>query len=257
MANVLDIIKRAQQAVQSAQKAEQTRRIASTAVQRAATAQKSAVRKTAPIAGYTQTATKLASSPVNPVKSLTPADIAKQISDAFAKNVYKGPGFQDVLPFYKSWEKLLPAAQGAAAEQVNPELNRQYNTQLMNTMYGIAQGGGRGSQTWGNVSQLGAETERQRKAGILDWLNKYQQGYRELFYNPAQEAFNRATTLNPTKTPTVAGMPTSWNDFMKQYQPGTETGMGTGTDLTTAGNKLLKLPKTAQTFTGNKLLKLS
>ena len=63
---------------------------------------------------------------------------------------------------------------------------------------------------------MAAESERSRKAQMLDYLNMQQRGYKELFYDPAEVDFNRAMEFGQTPETPVA--PT-WEDFQSdEYQ---------------------------------------
>lgn len=139
-----------------------------------------------------------------------PQQFANQVG---ADKVYGGPVFSQVLPFYDSWEKLLPTVQQEAASQINPYIDRQLSGDLNKYYQNMAaQGGGRFG--FSGAGQIGANAEQQRRAQTLDWVNTRQQGYRDLFYNPAEQAFNRSIELG--QTPTTPKVPT-WDELTKQY----------------------------------------
>lgn len=137
---------------------------------------------------------------------------------AGANNVYKGPLFSQVLPFYQAWQKLLPTVQQEGATQINPFIQRALGQQTRAYNTGLATtGGGRFGRGVGGVGSIQAEMERQRKSQLQDWTNTQQQGFQNLFYNPTEQAWNRAAELgqNP-KTPEIP----TWDQFTKQYGTG-------------------------------------
>ncbi len=143
--------------------------------------------------------------------------IAKQVANMIGANqVYKGPLFTEVLPFYKAWGQMLPAAQQEAQSMINPFIQRELGQQMQQFQQGLARtGGGRFGQALGGGGAIEAEMERQRRAQMLDWINQRRQGFEELFYNPAQEAWTQAIELGKKK-PKIPKIPT-WNQFTKQY----------------------------------------
>lgn len=131
---------------------------------------------------------------------------------------YNSPLFSEVLPFTKAWEAIAPQAKSAGVSQINPEAMRQYNTQYQGYMNDMASsGGGRFGRAWGGVGSLQAESERQRQASIQDWLNQYQQGYKQLFYDPSQQAWDSAITMGKAPNQTLKQTPT-WDQLYGQYQ---------------------------------------
>lgn len=163
--------------------------------------------------GYTPS---VAQSVAQPAQVAPQMDLAQQYANmAGAQNVYKGPMFNQVLPFYQAWEKMQPMAQAEAEAQINPFVQRQYGQDYGNMMNQMAQqGSGRFGAAMGNVGALQAETERNRRAQLLDWIGQRRQGFEQLFYNPSETAFNQA--IERGQTPTAPTIPT-WDQFNKQY----------------------------------------
>jgi hypothetical protein len=128
------------------------------------------------------------------------------------------PSFQEALPFYKAWEGFVPQASRAAASQINPEAQRQLKSNLYDYNMGMAGAGGqRFGRALGGVGDLRAAAERNRQAQMQDWLNQYQQGYKTLFYEPSETAWNRAITQGTNPDNTLTEIP-SWEDVYSRYQ---------------------------------------
>lgn len=157
---------------------------------------------------------------------------AQQISSAVgADNVYRGPVFSEVLPFYRAWEGLLPTIEQDAYSEINPFINRQLNqakSGIYNSLAGT--GGGRFGSAWGQVGEAQANAERDRRSQVLDWLNTKREGFKTLWYDPSERAFNRAIELGQTpntpKAPTyeeyrrMMGLSTGGSTQPTQQQPG-------------------------------------
>jgi len=150
------------------------------------------------------------------VKTATP--VAQQVVSSLPKPIDQ-PSFSQVLPFEKGWERIVPGARAAAISQINPEAMRQYNIAYQSYMNNLASmGGGRfGGAGMGGLGSLQAESERQRQASIQDWLNQYQQGYKQLFYDPSQQAWDRALTLGQAPNTSLTKSPT-WDKLYSKYQ---------------------------------------
>jgi len=128
------------------------------------------------------------------------------------------PSFQEALPFYKAWEGFVPQASQAAASQINPEAQRQLKSNLYDYNMGMAGAGGqRFGRALGGVGDLRAAAERNRQGQMQDWLNQYQQGYKKLFYEPSETAWNRAITQGTNPDNTLKEIPT-WDDVYSRYQ---------------------------------------
>jgi hypothetical protein len=128
------------------------------------------------------------------------------------------PSFQEAMPFYEAWQGFVPQASQAAASQVNPEAQRQLKSSMYDYNMGMAGSGGqRFGRALGGRGDLRAAAERNRQAQMQDWLNQYQQGYKQLFYEPSETAWNRAVTQGTTPDKTLTEIP-SWEDVYSRYQ---------------------------------------
>jgi hypothetical protein len=134
-----------------------------------------------------------------------------------AKNIADIPNFQEVLPFYKAWQGIVPQATLAAESQINPEAQRQYKSGYRDYMSGMASSGGqRFGHGLAGVGSLKAESERNRLAQLQDYLNQYQQGYNQIFYEPSQTAWNKSLTQGIRPDASLASIPT-WADLYDKY----------------------------------------
>jgi len=126
------------------------------------------------------------------------------------------PQFEKVLPFLDAWGRMIPQATQTAASQIDPELMRTYKSQYNDYMAGMTGAGGeRFGRGLSGLGALKAETERSRNAQLNDWLNQYQQGYKELFYEPSRSAWNAAITQGQAPDQTLKNIPT-WEDAYQQ-----------------------------------------
>lgn len=119
-------------------------------------------------------------------------DIAKLVG---TDTVYKGPVFGEVLPFYQAWESLLPMYQEEARAQISPFIQRQLQRdlgQLNRNLAGSGMWRFSGARSGGGIK---ANAQREQTAQELDWLGQRQQGFKELFYDPAEQAWTRAIQL--------------------------------------------------------------
>jgi hypothetical protein len=135
------------------------------------------------------------------------------VKQSGANNVYNGPLFSEVLPYEKAWGALKPTIEAEGATQVNPFVQRDLNKNLYSYYTGLA---GQGGQRFGykGAGSMEAAAEATRKAQILDWVNQREQGYKTLFYDPAQKAFNQAIEYG--QSPTAPKIPT-WEEMAKLY----------------------------------------
>ena len=157
-------------------------------------------------------ATPATAAAIKPTTSL-----ASQYAAPAVQNAPTSPQFEEVLPFYDAWSGIVPQASQAAASQINPELMREYSSANRNYMMGMTGSGGeRFGRALAGVGDLKAATERSRQAQMQDWLNQYQQGYKEMFYNPSREAWNKAVTQGKTPDQGLTKIPT-WNDLYDKY----------------------------------------
>lgn len=156
-----------------------------------------------------------------PTPTPTQVPLEQQFAgEAGAGNVYQGPVFSEVLPYTQAWGSIKPYAEQEAYTQVNPYVQRDLATQMRNYYANLAStGGGRSGRAIGQMGNLWATAEQNRKAQTLDWLAQREQGFKNLFYDPAQQAWQEATELG--KTP--SNIPT-WEELAKQmgYTIGTQ-----------------------------------
>lgn len=149
----------------------------------------------------------------------TPTDLARQYTDPLTgqlKNAAEIPQYENVMPFYDAWGRMVPQATMAAESQINPESLRQYNSAYGQYMSGMTSAGGqRFGRALGEVGNIKATAERDRQAQLQDWLNAYQTGYKDLFYNPSRDAWNTARTQAnfDSKQYTIP----TWNDVYEKY----------------------------------------
>ncbi len=140
------------------------------------------------------------------------------------QNASATPQFESVMPFYDAWGRMLPQATDAANSQINPESVRNFNSQYNDYMSGMTSAGGqRFGRALGGVGDLKASAERDRQGQLQDWLNQYQQGYKEIFYNPSRDAWNSAITQGSTPDQTLKEIPTwdkAYQTLSNQYQGG-------------------------------------
>jgi LysM repeat protein len=127
------------------------------------------------------------------------------------------PQYEEVMPFYNAWERMVPQATESALSQIRPELQRQYKQNYGDYMRNMTSSGGeRFGRALGGVGNLKAQTGRQEGAQLQDWLGQYRQGFQDLFYNPSRDAWNRAVTQGQTPDQNLQNIPT-WNDVHDKY----------------------------------------
>lgn len=155
---------------------------------------------------------KPAAQPQQTIAEQYTSDIAKQ-----AEQVANTPSFQEALPFYEAWGRFLPQASETAASQINPEVMRDYRANLYDVQSNLADTGGqRFGRGLGQIGDLKAQTERNRQAQMQDWLSQYQQGYKTLFYEPSETAWNQAVTLGKAPDQQLKQVPT-WDEVYSKY----------------------------------------
>jgi hypothetical protein len=156
-----------------------------------------------------------AQQPVQPQQTLAGQYAAPGVEAG--QNVSAQDQFETVMPFYDAWGRIVPQASAAAASQINPELMRQYEQQARNYAHGMVSAGGqRMGRGLAGLGELKAESERNRQAQMQDWLNQYQQGYREIFYDPSRDAWNKAITQGKTPDSSLTTVPT-WDEVYQKY----------------------------------------
>lgn len=148
------------------------------------------------------------------------------------------PVLEEILPpkptqnpsFFPSlteqWDLMQPAAMNAAAQAVDPELQRGYNKNYGNLTRQLASSGaGSFGRGLGQIGSLQAETARQRAAQLYDVVNQYRAGFENLYYNPTWESWkNSLTNYGTADTPKMP----SWDEFYANY--GGQLGPGTTPD---------------------------
>jgi LysM repeat protein len=124
------------------------------------------------------------------------------------------PQFENLMKPYDAWERVMPQAKLSAAEQINPEAQRQLKSTLYDYNLGMAGAGGqRFGRALGGVGDLRAAAERNRQAQMQDWLGMHRQGFDEFFYNPSSKMWNEARlNMQPGETLEAPEIPT-WQDY--------------------------------------------
>lgn len=175
------------------------------------------------------------------VKQEAPKEpIAKQYAAAGGTAPKTTKTFEEVLPYFSAWSKLRPGAEASAYQQVRPEIQRAYNAAMQNYMNQMASaGGGRFGRALGGTGDIWAQYEREKKAQVQDWINQYEQGFRELFYEPSEEIWTNAMTQGTTGT--VPKIPT-WEQYARDY----------GIDIPTSKGGDRSLPSPIYSGFGNK-----
>ena len=165
--------------------------------------------------------------------------IAEQYTAATGGAPKQTKTFGEVLPYAQAWKKLQPGAAASAAQQVGSEIQRAYNSAVRNYMNSMAgAGGGRFGRALGGVGSIWAQSERDRKAQELDWVNQYERGFQDLFYNPSQEIWANAMTTGGTgKAPEMP----SWDQFVQEYGASLPGAVATG-GTEKGGNRSLPSP---------------
>ena len=120
--------------------------------------------------------------------------------------------FQEALPFKEAWGRLSPQATNAAVSQINPEVQREFDSNYRNLMNNLTSSGGqRFGRGLAQGGELRASAERNRLGQVQDWLSQYQQGYKSLFYEPSQTNWNKAITSGVAPDQSSVEIPT-WSD---------------------------------------------
>ncbi|MHA1305424.1 MAG: hypothetical protein ACTSPI_17125 [Candidatus Heimdallarchaeaceae archaeon] len=158
------------------------------------------------------------------------ADLASQYTGDIAdraETIGEIPSFQEVLPFYSAWQRIVPQATLAAQSQINPEAIRQQRTAQRGYMGNLASSGGqRFGRGLAGRGEIKASGERERLAQLQDWLSQYQQGYNQLFYQPSESAWNQALTQGIRPDSSLANIPT-WDDLYDRYNSAYGVGAST------------------------------
>ena len=160
-----------------------------------------------------------AAQPVVATAAAPAQTLAQQYADPLTGQIKSAaaiPQYENAMPFYDAWNRMVPQATMAAESQINPEAQRQFKSQYGDYMSGMTSAGGqRFGQGLAGVGNLRAAAERDRQAQLQDWLNSYQTGYKELFYNPSRDAWNSARTQANFDS-TQYQVPT-WDDVYNKY----------------------------------------
>ena len=163
--------------------------------------------------------------PQAPAPTAQPAPVAPTpLADQYSapgvtagQNASATPQFEQVMPFYDAWGRMIPQATQAAASQIDPELQRGFKSNYNNYMGGMTNAGGeRFGRALGGIGDLKAATERDRNAQLQDWLSSYQKGYQDIFYNPSRDAWNSAITQGKAPDQTLTNIPT-WTDVESKF----------------------------------------
>lgn len=139
--------------------------------------------------------------------------VAPVVEDILPPKPTQNPSFFPSLT--EQWDLMQPAAMNAAAQAVDPELQRGYNKNYGNLTRQLA-GSGAGSfgRGLGQIGSLQAETARQRAAQLYDVVNQYRAGFENLYYNPTWESWkNSLTNYGTADTPKMP----SWDEFYANY----------------------------------------
>lgn len=122
----------------------------------------------------------------------------------------------EVWDYNKVWNSFRPNIQALAVQQVDPELNRQYKTNLRSLQGNLGSTGGyrfgSGMSQFGNLK---ASTERERSAQVGDWENMFQSSVYNPLYNYASTAWQQA--LGSGLKPSSAVKVPTWADLYDQY----------------------------------------
>lgn len=169
-------------------------------------------------------APKPAPTPAAPQPTLA-EQYTKPIVDKAAQ-IAKIPTFQQALPFYDAWSGIVPQATRAAESQINPEVMRDYNQAYESYMGNLVSKGGQrfgrgfSADNYGGgmagIGGLKAASERNRQGQLQDWLNQYQQGYKQMFYEPSQQAWEASRTQGIKPDQSLTNVPT-WSDLYGKY----------------------------------------
>jgi len=137
---------------------------------------------------------------VNPTTS---AQLAQSFTQPIIDMTYKGPYLNEVLPWDKFYGKFEPTLQQQASSIIDPFAARQ----LASTQRGITTdlartGGGYFGRGVGRLGAAQAESERNAKSQLLDYMNTYKQKLND-YYGLMNQQWNLATEQNPGATPTL------------------------------------------------------
>lgn len=160
---------------------------------------------------------------VAPKKTAAPAaapSLALQYTDPITGQVKQAsaiPQFENVMPFYDAWSRMIPQATSSAQSQIQPEVNRTLKSNYNDYMGGLTSSGGqRFGQGLAGVGNIKAASGRDYNAQLQDWLSSYRTGYQDLFYNPSRDAWNTSRTqMQPNQVLEAPKIPT-WEDLYGQ-----------------------------------------
>lgn len=160
--------------------------------------------------------------PAAPTASPTPNvdALVKKFAEA-GGTAPTAPVFREVLPFEQAWGRFAPTYEQMGRGQINPYLDRQQAQQ--DRAYNLQQAGGGGWRFGrGGLGTIEADTERQRKSQMQDWMNLGRSGFQGTFYDPAEKAWTRGLELGKTKEELMGNikMPTTWDQFQGQAPTG-------------------------------------
>lgn len=142
----------------------------------------------------------------------TQTPLANQVA-----SMYPGPTqktFREVLPYDKAWGSLLPTVQQEATATINPFVQRELQGNMRNFYANLANTGGwRSGRAVGGQGDIWAQSEANRKAQIIDWINQREQGFQGTFYNPAEIDWTTGMELGQKQ---VAPKTPTWDELQKQ-----------------------------------------
>ena len=154
-----------------------------------------------------------------PAPQPEPETLAQQYTNPLTGQLEEAaeiPQYENVMPFLDSWNRLAPHAKGAALSQIQPEVQRELKANSYDYMNQLTSAGGqRFGRGMGGLGNLKAAAGRSQNAQVQDWMNAYQQGYTNLFYNPSRDAWNKARTQAGFDSSQYT-MPT-WDEFANEY----------------------------------------
>lgn len=156
--------------------------------------------------------------PTATAQTTTNSIVDNAVNSVGGNNVQKNPVFGEVLPFENAWDQLKGMAGQEAFAQISPELKRQLNASLSNYYKGLAGRGG-GRFGFGGAGSLDAAAQRDLAAQTADWVNQKKEGFKNLWYDPSEKAYNKG--LETSATPTTPTVPT-WAEFMTKNYSGSQ-----------------------------------
>jgi len=139
-----------------------------------------------------------------------------QPATSFFGGMANQPLPSDLWDYNKVWGGFRNPVQELAAQQINPEVTRQYRQNLRGIQSNLgSQGGFRFGAGRGQIGSLKAQSERDRIAQIGDWENWFRTGVYDPLYQSAYGNFQRALSsgLKPSR---VISVP-RWEDLFDKY----------------------------------------